>query len=316
MTIRQMEIIVAVAEEQTLSSAAEKLFMTQPAVTKVISEVQKTYGLTLFRSQNHKLEPTPDGADLVSRAKSILHRYYELESSLLHAGERVQIRIGLCHVLHDSAVNRIIQRVRGELPNCTISFYRHLSRYVDKSMTRRELDIAVTESEPTGSRLEFILAGDNTHYMGYNRDLDCEKLHSDDYAYIVNHYPFCLSSHGSLGRKIYDRFAIRSAALSSSPFFCSCSCPEILRQAKLFGGIALLPRPWLAEEVESGQMMAVEGPRLNKKPQYYVSVGYNEEDPCILRAQQIVVEELNRGLDGEGHWKEESSSPCVRIRSL
>lgn len=316
MTIRQMEIIVAVAEERTLSSAAEKLFMTQPALTKAISEVQKTYNLTLFHSQNHKLEPTPEGADLVARAKSLLHRYYELESSLLHAGEGIQIRIGLCHVLHDSVVDRIMQRMKRELPDCTVSFYRHLSRYVDKSMTRRELDIAVTESEPTGSRIEFVLAGDNTHYIAYNRHLDCPELHSDDYAYIVNHYPFCLSSHGSLGRKIYDRFAVRSAALSSSPFFCSCSCREILCQAKNFDGIALLPMPWLTEEVASGRMVAVEGPCLNKKPQYYVSIGYNEEDPCVLKAQQIVIEELDRNTRGEMLEEAKNKAQPLQIRSL
>lgn len=292
MTIRQMEIVVSVAEEKSVSSAADKLFMTQPALTKVISEVQRTYNVTLFLTRDRKLEMTAEGYALYVKAKSILQRYYELESSLIHSGQRKQVRIGLCHVLHDSVANRIIQRANRELPECRVSFYRHLSRYVDKSMSRRELDLAVTEFEPTAPKVEFVMAGDNTHYLAYNRHLDCEKLRSEDYGYILNHYPFCLSSHGSLGRKIHDRFALRSAALSTSPFFCSCSCPEILLQAKTYDAIALLPMPWLTEEISSGRMIAVEAPWTEKHPSYYVSIGCNEANPGILKAQQIVVDEL------------------------
>ena len=73
MELRQLQILVAVAEEGRLQKAAVRLCCTIPAVRVAICKLQKEVGMPLFeRSKKHELYLTAAGESLVDYAKLLL----------------------------------------------------------------------------------------------------------------------------------------------------------------------------------------------------------------------------------------------------
>ena len=62
--VRQVEAFRAVVVMGTMSKAAELLGISQPAVSRLISDFQDAVGFRLFKRHRHSAEPTPDARQL------------------------------------------------------------------------------------------------------------------------------------------------------------------------------------------------------------------------------------------------------------
>ena len=71
MTIRHILIFLAVYRAMSVTKAAERLHMTQPAVTRAIQEIERYYGVCLFERLNRRLYVTKSGEALYAYALHI-----------------------------------------------------------------------------------------------------------------------------------------------------------------------------------------------------------------------------------------------------
>ena len=72
MDLRQLENIVAIAEERSISRAAERLFISQPALSQQVSKLEARLGVPLFSRDKQGLSLTQAGKVYVENAKKIL----------------------------------------------------------------------------------------------------------------------------------------------------------------------------------------------------------------------------------------------------
>jgi len=79
MTVRHLEIFIQVYRTQSITRAAEKLYMTQPAVSVAIRELEKHYDAALFERLGRKLYVTEAGHSLYARAVHLLEEFQRLE---------------------------------------------------------------------------------------------------------------------------------------------------------------------------------------------------------------------------------------------
>jgi len=95
-TLRQIEVLVAVAEHSSVTHAADWLRISQPAVTRTILEIETDLGATLFDRSPRGMTPTVFGESLVRHAKAILselrHAVEEIEA--LKGNDQGTVRIG------------------------------------------------------------------------------------------------------------------------------------------------------------------------------------------------------------------------------
>jgi DNA-binding transcriptional LysR family regulator len=77
MEIDAMKAFLAVAETGSFSQAAEKLFLTQPAVSKRIAALESELGAPLFNRLGRRIIPTEAGAALLPKARHILEEIDE-----------------------------------------------------------------------------------------------------------------------------------------------------------------------------------------------------------------------------------------------
>lgn len=73
MDLKQIEYIVKIAEEKNITRAAEKLFLTQPALNKQLLKLEKELGVPLFHRVKNAWELTYAGEVYVENARSILN---------------------------------------------------------------------------------------------------------------------------------------------------------------------------------------------------------------------------------------------------
>ena len=97
MNIKHLEHLLALADTGSFSRAAEKLFITQSALSRSIQSLEEDLGGKVLDRIGKRNELTPLGLDVVSRARHIVRDAAELRQSaqLLQGGGRGAISVGL-----------------------------------------------------------------------------------------------------------------------------------------------------------------------------------------------------------------------------
>lgn len=119
MEIQQMKYFLAVAREESISKAAQFLFITQPSLTRQIQNMEREVGSPLFIRGSRKLTLTDTGKLLRKRAEEILSLYEKTEAELLRpsapAGGDVFIGGGETYAM--SYLASVAKELREKNPN-------------------------------------------------------------------------------------------------------------------------------------------------------------------------------------------------------
>jgi DNA-binding transcriptional LysR family regulator len=97
MDLRQMEVVIAVAEEGGFSAAARRLHVVQSAVSSTVRALERELGTPLFHRTTHRVAPTPAGRAFLPAARAALHAAEEARAAVdLARGElRGELTIGV-----------------------------------------------------------------------------------------------------------------------------------------------------------------------------------------------------------------------------
>ena len=64
MTLQQLKYIIQVVQSGSISSAAQKLYITQPSLSKAIADLEKEMGITIFYRNNRGVYLSEDGIEI------------------------------------------------------------------------------------------------------------------------------------------------------------------------------------------------------------------------------------------------------------
>ena len=88
MTIQQLSHVVTIAESGSFNRAAEKLFLAQPSLTSSVKALEKELGIAIFNRSGHGVTLTPEGADFLPYARSVLEQVRQLQDAYGGQGAR------------------------------------------------------------------------------------------------------------------------------------------------------------------------------------------------------------------------------------
>ncbi len=91
--LRHLRSFVAVAEELNFRRAAERVFITQPALSRQISALERMVGTKLLRRNTHRVELTPAGEAMLVRALSLLREVDDAVRAVQSVGGEITERI-------------------------------------------------------------------------------------------------------------------------------------------------------------------------------------------------------------------------------
>ena len=146
MNTNNYEYMLAIAREGTILKAAEKLNISQSALSQALAKEEKEAGGLLFeRTRGKKVTATPLGELYLRTAESMLrikNETYEGIERLMHDTSRT-IRIAICNQAYSSFSDRILTALKEKFPDINIYFYRSDSSQSLQLLKNGSVDLSI-----------------------------------------------------------------------------------------------------------------------------------------------------------------------------
>ena len=119
MNLRILEYYLAVTREGNISSAAQSLHISQPALSRQIKDLEEELGVTLFERGSRRIHLTEEGMILRRRAEEMVRLMQITESEIQQAGNKLSgdIHIGAGESLAFHHISRIAGKIHAEHPD-------------------------------------------------------------------------------------------------------------------------------------------------------------------------------------------------------
>jgi DNA-binding transcriptional LysR family regulator len=142
MELHQLRSFVAVAEEGNLTRAAERLFISQPAVSAHVKALEEELGVTLFLRSARGMRPTPEGEKLRERARAVLDAVAELSRSAQSLRDDVSgaFRLGLNTDSSFLRIAQLFRRVHETHPHLELELVQSSSARITEDLKSSDLD--------------------------------------------------------------------------------------------------------------------------------------------------------------------------------
>jgi DNA-binding transcriptional LysR family regulator len=145
LNLRQMDVIRTVMSAGTISSAARELSVTQPAISRMISQTEEQLHLRLFARVRGRLHPTPEAHALlteIERARDGVQRVNELAQALAEqrAGD---LRVACSPSLAQSLVPLAVTRFGAASPEVTVHLRSSLVERLVPEVLNDEVEVGV-----------------------------------------------------------------------------------------------------------------------------------------------------------------------------
>ncbi len=262
MELHALKVFLAVATERSFSTAARKLYRTQPAVSLAIRRLEDELGERLFDRTSKSAALTDAGKVLLEYARRFVHLEEETRAALreLRQLERGRIRIG-ANETGALYLLPLIARYRRHYPNVKIEVVRSLSRQIPEELLKRNLDLGVLSYEPAESGLASIVGQEDRlsfivhpqHPLARRRRVSIRELGQEVFA--AHNVP---SPFRQRVLEIFERHHV--------PLHMDIELPTveaIKKYVQMKAAVALIPRMCLENELAAGSVVELEVPELD-----------------------------------------------------
>ncbi len=144
-TLKQLKTFIAVVEYKKMSEAAKRLYISQPTVSQIISDLETEYQTKLFERFPKELRITPAGLLLLDSAREIVASHEHLEQSMKHANSLRPLRIGATLTIGNTMMGTLAETLRQQCPDIDVTVFVDNTKIIEHRMIHNELDIALVE---------------------------------------------------------------------------------------------------------------------------------------------------------------------------
>ena len=193
--LRHLQLLVALDEYRHLGRTAELMSVSQPAVSKMLVEIEEMLGLQLFDRSRRGTEPTPAGLTILRFARSVIADYERVrdEVNTIEKGAAGRVRVGSMVAALPSLLAPAVERLKEISTAAVVSIEEgDLTRLLPK-LRLGELDLYIGRLEP-----------------GYAApDLQTEALYEDPMELVVRPGHPLLKKRGVKWKQLVDsRFVV------------------------------------------------------------------------------------------------------------
>lgn len=266
MTLRHMKIFLAICESgNSVTRAAEALFMTQPAVSLALKELESYYGTPMFERLSRQLFITEAGERMREYASHILELFDEMEKGLRDWDATGVLRVGASITIGSQFLPSYLKTFHALRPGIDVRVCISSTDLLEEQLQANKLDFALIEGavhtpnliyeEYLEDPLAAICSIDGPFAPG-------ERVSVEQFR----KQRFLLREKGSGTRDEFDG-AAQAAGFSVLPVWESTSTTALVNAVIQGLGVAVLPKRMVLGPLERGLIAAfeVEGMNLNRR---------------------------------------------------
>jgi DNA-binding transcriptional LysR family regulator len=244
MDLKQLRTFVAVAELGTVSKAAMRLRIAQPALSRQIIDLEKELDLALFDRVGRRLRLTGEGEQLLGNCRRLLGDARSLadQAHELRRGDSGVLKVTSAAHMIENVLSTFLHQYAGHYPNVQLRFIEGIGAEVLPMIERGEAQLAIMldAAIPAGNDhfgssplppVEFWAACQPSLELGQHGSIDIRGLAP---------YPLLVYDSGFLFRRTFDA-ACRVAALRPNIVFEGSSPYALLALAEAGHGVAIIP---------------------------------------------------------------------------
>jgi len=148
--LRHLQLVVALDEFRHLGRTAEFMAVSQPAVSRMLSEVEAMLGFALFERSVRGTEPTPAGVAVVRFARGVLAQYERTRDEIDAAasGAAGKTRVGSMAVAMPVLMARAVEALKARSARATVQIEEGDLTHLLPKLRLGELDLFVGRLEP------------------------------------------------------------------------------------------------------------------------------------------------------------------------
>lgn len=258
-----VRVFTAVAEAQSFSKAAEQLYMSQPAVSQAVRELEGQVGLVLLDRTARPIAPTEAGAVLLAHARRLFADERAAERALdqlrgLGAGS---LAIGASSTIGIYLLPPVIAGFHRRYPAVKLLLDIGNTQQIVERLRTATIDIAFVEGPVEGDDLvitpwredELVVVAPPEHPLAQQGPVALGLLLAE---------PFVLRESGSGTREVIE-LALRSRGLTLTVSL-ELGSTEAIKRAVVAGmGLAIVSLAAVATELRAGQLVRLEIPELS-----------------------------------------------------
>jgi LysR family transcriptional activator of glutamate synthase operon len=260
---RQLRFAVELGRTRHFTRAAERLGVTQPALSHAIAALERELGVTLFARTSRRVAPTAAGAALLAGAERILGDLEALRATVREHAEvlRGRIDVGTMLFLGGTALPQLVAEFHRQHPGVEFVLHHDLTQDMLAGLRVGTLDVAFVNVDAAAHRdLTFVgidrdelaVAVPPQHRLAGARRVRLADLAGE---------PFIAYQTGS---GLYTTFSAAAARAGFTPrVVVQCRDTNMVRALVSEGvGLALLPRSYLRTPGPDVAVVSLSAPRL------------------------------------------------------
>lgn len=252
MTLKHLRIFVNVYREGSVTGAAGKLGMAQPAVSLAIRELEKHYETKLFEKSGRGIRPTEAAQHLYGSAARLVSLEQEIDRDMKNWNTGGKLRIGSSISIGSCVLPQLLIRFSKKYPDLDVHVKINSSDIIEADILENELDFALIEGRIHSDRIrsevfmddELIPVCSRFHPLAGATDVEIDRLRGE---------PFLMREKNSGTRELAEsNFAVKG--LYISPVWESTSTAALINAVSVGLGISVLPKRMLEKQLRLHQI--------------------------------------------------------------
>ena len=260
MADRRLQVFHTVAKQLSFTKAAELLFMTQPAVTFQVKQLEEHFNTRLFERSHGKISLTPAGELALDYAERILNMSGEMEARISELTGQVSgpLLIGASTTIAEYMLPRLLGEFKRLHPETQARLTVANSETIENKVADHTLDMGLIESPSHHPNLVTQVCCEDELVMICAPFSDLANLVSANPKQVANH-PYISRESGSGTREcIDDFFKMNGVSLDEINIVMELGSREAIKGAVAAGlGIAVVSSTTVAKEVKLGELVAI-----------------------------------------------------------
>lgn len=144
----RLRVFITAAKTLNFTKCAEQLYISQPAVSKHIGELESRYKVQLFERSGSRLALTEAGRVMLEHAERIADGYRRLQYEMDLFTDRLggELKVGASTTIAQYVLPQVLARFTARFPEVKVSLVSGNSEQVEAALARHDTDLGLVES--------------------------------------------------------------------------------------------------------------------------------------------------------------------------
>lgn len=267
----RLKVFRCVAHNLSFTKASNELFITQPAITKHIKELETEFEVKLFDRIGNKIRLTQAGSILLTYAEHIfaLHNELKFELSQLKGSTEGFLRLGASTTIAQYVIPSGLAKFHERYSEIKLSLITGNTEYIEQRLLKNEIDFGIVEGKPSNTDIRYapFLNDELLIFTSSQNHQTASLLSNDDLLKL----PLVLRERGSgtleIIEKCLQHYKINPRHLNVVMYLGSTEA--IKSYVKTGKGVGIVSRFAIEQELANGVFKQISSPGLKFHRQFY-----------------------------------------------